>query len=172
MYVVIDADPLTSTGRLAYDWAKERLDRNQNVGTSDGLWDALRRAQIRHPSLREYLSEINLGKQGAGAKLKRWLVGTRDGREISRRYLRSDGRQTVISFYASTLDWKDTVDFQQRLVDDLNPSGPSSASPDEPEYRVTGRNPGARPDAGRHLPYDHDFHCHGCRRCARNAASV
>ena len=47
------------------------------------------------------------------------------------RYLRDDNQQTVISFYAPSLDWQDTVDFLENLDQDLSQGGD--------DYRVSGR---------------------------------
>ena len=47
------------------------------------------------------------------------------------RYLRDDNQQTVISFYAPSLDWQDTVDFLEDLDRDLGEGGDA--------YRVSGR---------------------------------
>ena len=54
--------------------------------------------------------------------LKTYLLEDSDGRNITDSLLHTDGSQTILSFQASTLDWKDTVDFETGLSDALEAS--------------------------------------------------
>ena len=54
-----------------------------------------------------------------------------DNEDLTFRYLRADHQQAVISFYAPSLDWQETVDFLDVLNGDLSESGDV--------YRVSGR---------------------------------
>ena len=52
--------------------------------------------------------------------LSSWVLSNESGREITARYVPDEGGQTVIQFSAATVDWSDTVDFEDRLTTALN----------------------------------------------------
>ncbi|MAV07497.1 MAG: hypothetical protein CMA29_06380 [Euryarchaeota archaeon] len=58
--------------------------------------------------------------------LSSWVMNNETGREITARYVPDEGGQTVIQFSAATVDWSDTVDFEERLttaLDELDGEG-------------------------------------------------
>ena len=52
--------------------------------------------------------------------LSNWVLLNETGRELTARYLPDNPTQTVIQLSASTIDWKETVEFENRLSDSLN----------------------------------------------------
>ena len=52
--------------------------------------------------------------------LSSWVLNNETGREITARYVPDEGGQTVIQFSAATVDWSDTVDFEERLTTALD----------------------------------------------------
>ena len=127
VYVVIDAPVFSEEGRALYLSAMSVLDSDESISEQTGIWEALELEATRDASLREAMDSIgNDSPDWAG--LASWADA--NGDKVFR-YLRDDNQQTVISFYAPSLDWQDTVDFLEDLDQDLSQGGD--------DYRVSGR---------------------------------
>jgi len=68
--------------------------------------------------LDEILQSItdNPTNQSNWESLSSWVLFNETGREITARYVPDEGGQTVIQFSAATVDWSDTVAFEDRLT--------------------------------------------------------
>ena len=127
VYVVIDAPVFSEEGRALYLSAMSVLDSDESISEQTGIWEALELEATRDASLREAMDSIDSDSPD-WAGLASWADA--NGDKVFR-YLRDDNLQTVISFYAPSLDWQDTVDFLEGLDQDLSQGGD--------DYRVSGR---------------------------------
>ena len=127
VYVVIDAPVFSDEGRELYLSAMSVLGSDESISEQTGVWEALEMEATRDQSLSEALGTLDTDSPDWSA-LSSWADANED--KVFR-YLRADNQQTVISFYASSLDWQETVDFLEDLDRDLGEGGDA--------YRVSGR---------------------------------
>lgn len=125
LYVVLEGDILSPQGVEAYNIAIATLQETDGVtGVPTGLWDTLETSRATNAELDVLM--LNLSSDaGSYQSLKTYLLEDSTGRNITDSLLYSDGQQTILSFQASTLDWKDTVDFETGLSDALATSASS-----------------------------------------------
>jgi len=103
-------------------------DIEETVRTTDGSSDvsSLRSTLESSASSNSYLDEIlqslisDPSNQSNWEALSSWVLMNETGRDITARFVPDEGGQTVIQFSASTLDWSDTVEFEERLSSALN----------------------------------------------------
>ena len=62
----------------------------------------------------------NSTNQSNWDSLSSWILYNETGRELTARYVPDEGGQTVIQFSAATVDWSDTVEFEERLTTALD----------------------------------------------------
>ena len=122
--MVIDA-PVFSDGEGLYLSAMTVLGSDESISEQTGVWEALEMEATRDQSLSEALGTLDTDSPDWPA-LASWADANED-RVF--RYLRADNQQTVISFYASSLDWQETVDFLEELDRDLSEGGERTGSP-------------------------------------------
>ena len=127
VYVVIDAPVFSEEGRELYLSAMSVLGSDASISEQTGVWEALEMEATRDQSLSVALGTLDTDSPDWSA-LASWADSNED--KVFR-YLRADNQQTVISFYASSLDWQETVDFLEDLDRDLSQGGDA--------YRVSGR---------------------------------
>ena len=114
LYVVLDGDILSEQGIEAYNTAIATLSSTEGVtGVPTGLWDTLESERGRNPTLDGLLE--NLTTANGFDELETYLLENDTGRDLVDSLLYTDGRQTIISFQANTLDWQATVDFEEAL---------------------------------------------------------
>ena len=114
LYVVLDGDILSEQGIEAYNTAIATLSSTEGVtGVPTGLWDTLESERGRNPTLDGLLE--NLTTANGFDELETYLLENATGRDLVDSLLYTDGRQTIISFQANTLDWQATVDFEEAL---------------------------------------------------------
>ena len=114
LYVVLDGDILSEQGIEAYNTAIATLSSTEGVtGVPTGLWDTLESERGRNPTLDGLLE--NLTTANGFDELEAYLLENATGRDLVDSLLYTDGRQTIISFQANTLDWQATVDFEEAL---------------------------------------------------------
>ena len=126
LYVVLEGEILSPQGFEAYNIAIATLQETDGVsGVPTGLWDTLDTSRASNSELDGLMA--NLSSDGEGYQsLKTYLLNDSTGRNITDSLLYSDGQQTILSFQASTLDWKDTVDFETGLSEALEESASSA----------------------------------------------
>ena len=126
LYVVLEGEILSPQGFEAYNIAIATLQETDGVsGVPTGLWDTLDTSRASNGELDGLMA--NLSSNGEGYQsLKTYLLNDSTGRNITDSLLYSDGQQTILSFQASTLDWKDTVDFETGLSNALEESASSA----------------------------------------------
>lgn len=126
LYVVLEGEILSPQGFEAYNIAIATLQETDGVsGVPTGLWDTLDTSRASNGELDGLMA--NLSSDGEGYQsLKTYLLNDPTGRNITDSLLYSDGQQTILSFQASTLDWKDTVDFETGLSEALEESASSA----------------------------------------------
>lgn len=126
LYVVLEGEILSPQGFEAYNIAIATLQETDGVsGVPTGLWDTLDASRASNGELDGLMA--NLSSNGEGYQsLKTYLLNDSTGRNITDSLLYSDGQQTILSFQASTLDWKDTVDFETGLSEALEESASSA----------------------------------------------
>ena len=83
------------------------------TGVPTGIWDTLESERGRNPTLDGLLN--NLTTEEGFDELEAYLLENATGRDLVDSLLYIDGRQTIISFQANTLDWQATVDFEEGL---------------------------------------------------------
>ena len=127
VYIVIDAPVFSEEGRQLYLSAMSVLGSDDSISEQTGIWEALELEAARDAPLREALA--TLGTDATDWETLSSWAGENEDKVF--RYLRADNQQTVISFYAPSLDWQETVDFLDDLDQDLSEGGD--------EYRVSGR---------------------------------
>jgi len=125
LYVVLEGDILSPQGFEAYNIAIATLQETDGVtGVPTGLWDTLETSRTTNVELDVLMSNLS-SDVGSYQSLKTYLLEDSTGRNITDSLLYTDGQQTILSFQASTLDWKDTVDFETGLSDALATSASS-----------------------------------------------
>ena len=127
VYVVMDASVFSDEGRSYYLDAMSVLDSDTSISEQTGLWEVLEIEATRDASLRAILDTLDTDAP-QWDQMRAWAE---DNEDLTFRYLRADHQQAVISFYAPSLDWQETVDFLDGLNGDLSESGDV--------YRVSGR---------------------------------
>lgn len=116
LYIVLDGDIMSESGRNAWRVASEDLSSNPDVnGVPNGLWDVLEQARLQDSGLDSLLTSIDDGNDNAWLALETWALENTTGIEMTKSLLARDGGQTVISFQAETLDWAATVAFAERM---------------------------------------------------------
>ena len=127
VYVVMDTSVFSDEGRSYYLDAMSVLDSDTSISEQTGLWEVLEIEATRDASLRAILDTLDTDAP-QWDQMRAWAE---DNQDLTFRYLRADHQQAVISFYAPSLDWQETVDFLDGLNGDLSESGDV--------YRVSGR---------------------------------
>ena len=126
LYVVLEGEIVSQEGFEAYNIAIATLQETDGVtGVPTGLWDTLETSRTSNPELDGLMANLSSGTDGYQS-LKTYLLNDLAGRNITDSLLYTDGQQTILSFQASTLDWKDTVDFETGLTDALATSAASA----------------------------------------------
>ena len=114
LYVVLEGEILSQKGVEAYNTAIATLSNTEGVtGVPTGIWDTLETERGRNPTLDGLLN--NLTTEEGFEELEAYLLENATGRDLVDSLLYIDGRQTIISFQANTLDWQATVDFEEGL---------------------------------------------------------
>ena len=122
LYVVLEGEILSPQGFEAYNIAIATLQETEGVtGVPTGLWDTLETSRTSNAALDTLMTNLS-SNPDSYQTLKTYLLEDSDGRNITDSLLHTDGSQTILSFQASTLDWKDTVDFETGLSDALEAS--------------------------------------------------
>lgn len=127
LYVVINTEVFSDTGRASYLEVMSVLDADTSISEQTGVWELLELEATRDGELRAILDTLDTDSP-EWLQLQNWVDANQD---LTFRYLRADFKQTVISFYAPSLDWQETVDFVTGLDNELNANGG--------EYKVSGR---------------------------------
>ena len=139
LYVVYDGDVLSSEGRESWNMTMDAIAASPDVtGVPNGLWDLIQESRVEYSILDDIMLNIDSGQEQAWADLADWLLVNETGRQISSALLHSNGKQTLISFQATTLDWQATVDLNDRIEQIL--SEVEQDIPDEGSLRVSGRS--------------------------------
>tara|TARA_B100001115_G_C15848408_1_gene429107 strand:+ start:7498 stop:10263 length:2766 start_codon:yes stop_codon:yes gene_type:complete len=127
LYVVLDGDIISEEGKDIYDEIILELSKNDKItGLTIGIWSILDESRATNLDLDFLLN--NLSENDISWKeLESWLLAE-DGRNISSGNINSDGSQTLISFQASTLDWKATAEFESNLSERLDIISHNSSS--------------------------------------------
>ena len=127
LYVVINTEVFSDNGKTAYLNAMSVLDSDTSISEQTGVWELLELEATRDVELRNILDSLETDNP-EWLQLENWVDSNQD---LTFRYLRGDFKQTVISFYAPSLDWQETVDFVTGLDSGLNEF--------EGDYKVSGR---------------------------------
>ena len=127
LYVVINTEVFSDNGKTAYLNAMSVLDSDTSISEQTGVWELLELEATRDVELRNILDSLETDDP-EWLQLENWVDSNQD---LTFRYLRGDFKQTVISFYAPSLDWQETVDFVTGLDSGLNEF--------EGDYKVSGR---------------------------------
>ena len=127
LYVVINTEVFSDNGKTAYLNAMSVLDSDSSISEQTGVWELLELEATRDVELRNILDSLETDNP-EWLQLQNWVDSNQD---LTFRYLRGDFKQTVISFYAPSLDWQETVDFVTVLDSGLNEF--------EGDYKVSGR---------------------------------
>ena len=139
LYVVVDVEVFTPDGYAAWLAAEQVLLESPDVsGTPSGLWNVLAEAQVRDSMLNGLMSQLDDANQSTWDELATYLLETPEGRDLSSSVLASDGKQTVLSFQAETLDWQATIDLNQRMIDSLESA--EEGLEGDADLRVGGRS--------------------------------
>jgi predicted RND superfamily exporter protein len=126
LYVVLEGDIISPQGYEAYNIAIATLRDTDGVsGIPTGLWDTLETSRTTNAELDTLMGNLSTDMESYQS-LKTYLLENPTGRNITDSLLYTDGEQTILSFQASTLDWKDTVDFETGLSDALADSASSA----------------------------------------------
>ena len=126
LYVVLEGDIVSPQGFEAYNIAITMLQETDGVtGVPTGLWDTLETSRTTNVDLDTLMA--NLSSDSASYQsLKTYLLEDATGRNITDSLLYTNGEQTILSFQANTLDWKDTVEFETSLSNALAESAESA----------------------------------------------
>ena len=139
LYVVVDVEVFTPDGYAAWLAAEQVLLESPDVsGTPSGLWNVLAEAQVRDSMLNGLMSQLDDANQSTWDELATYLLETQEGRDLSSSVLASDGKQTVLSFQAETLDWQATINLNQRMIDSLESA--EEGLEGDADLRVGGRS--------------------------------
>ena len=126
LYVVLEGEIVSQQGFEAYNIAIATLQDTDGVtGVPTGLWDTLETSRTSNVELDALMANLSSGPESFQS-LKTYLLNDSTGRNITGSLLYTDGQQTILSFQASTLDWKDTVDFETGLTEALATSASSA----------------------------------------------
>jgi len=116
LYIVLDGDIMSDSGRDAWILTSDELATNPDInGVTNGLWDVLEQARLQDTTLDGLIQAIDAGDSQAWQALETWALENSTGIEMTKSLLARDGGQTVISFQAETLDWAATVAFAERM---------------------------------------------------------
>ena len=116
LYIVLDGDIMSDSGRDAWILTSDELATNPDInGVTNGLWDVLEQARLQDAALDGLILAIDAGDPQAWQALETWALENSTGIEMTKSLLARDGGQTVISFQAETLDWAATVAFAERM---------------------------------------------------------
>ena len=123
IYVVVEGDVVSQEGWQALESVVSVLGQDQRVTVvvSD-LPSTLLSARGANPELSSLMSSVENGEEGSWLSLNSWLTETPEGRSLSAGMLSSDGKQTLVSFQAATLDWSSTNAFESDLSTELSGS--------------------------------------------------
>ena len=123
IYVVVEGDVVSQEGWQALETVVSVLGQDQRVTVvvSD-LPSTLLSARGANPELSSLMSSVENGEEGSWLSLNSWLTETPEGRSLSAGMLSSDGKQTLVSFQAATLDWSSTNAFESDLSTELSES--------------------------------------------------
>ena len=123
IYVVVEGDVVSQEGWQALESVVSVLGQDQRVTVvvSD-LPSTLLSARGANPELSSLMSSVENGEEGSWLDLNSWLTETPEGRSLSAGMLSSDGKQTLVSFQAATLDWSSTNAFESDLSTELSGS--------------------------------------------------
>ena len=123
IYVVVEGDVVSQEGWQALESVVSVLGQDQRVTVvvSD-LPSTLLSARGANPELSSLMSSVENGEEGSWLSLNSWLTETPEGRSLSAGMLSSDGKQTLVSFQAATLDWSSTNAFESDLSTELSES--------------------------------------------------
>ena len=127
LYVVINTEVFSDSGKTAYLNAMSVLDSDNSISEQTGVWELLELEATRDVELRNILDSLET-ENPEWLQLQNWVDSNQD---LTFRYLRGDFKQTVISFYAPSLDWQETVDFVNNIDSGLNEF--------EGDYKISGR---------------------------------
>ena len=119
LYVVLEGDIISAEGKMVYDDIIDELTGSEDInGLPIGIWGILEESRSSNSELDNLLSQLDESDEVSWNVLRIWLL-SEEGRNISSSNLNSDASQTVISFQAATLDWKDTAEFENELSENL-----------------------------------------------------
>ena len=119
LYVVLEGEIISPEGKLVYDDIIDELSESEDInGLPIGIWGILEESRSSNNELDNLLSQLDESDSVSWSVLRIWLL-SEEGRNISSSNLNSDASQTVISFQAATLDWKETADFESELSENL-----------------------------------------------------
>lgn len=139
LYVVYDGDVLSSEGWASWNITMTAISASPDVtGVPNGLWDLIQESRTQYDRLDQIMTDISSGATDAWYNLSDWLLVNETGRQLSAALLHSNGKQTLISFQANTLDWQATVDLNERIEGIL--SQVEGEIPDDGKLRVSGRS--------------------------------
>ena len=139
LYVVYDGDVLSSEGWASWNITMTAISASPDVtGVPNGLWDLIQESRTQYDMLDQIMTDISSGATDAWYDLSDWLLVNETGRQLSAALLHSNGKQTLISFQANTLDWQATVDLNERIEGIL--SQVEGEIPDDGKLRVSGRS--------------------------------
>ena len=127
LYIVINTEVFSDSGKTAYLNAMSVLDSDNSISEQTGVWELLELEATRDVELRNILDSLET-ENPEWLQLQNWVDSNQD---LTFRYLRGDFKQTVISFYAPSLDWQETVDFVNNIDSGLNEF--------EGDYKISGR---------------------------------
>jgi len=137
LYVVLDGDIISQSGRAAYFEIMDSLNSTKGLnGLPIGIWSIMEEARGSEPELDSLLSNLD-ADSASWNELATWLQ-SEDGRNLSAANLNDKGTRTIISFQAATLDWKATVDFQETLTSALDTIAEQGGN--EYNIRLSGRS--------------------------------
>jgi predicted RND superfamily exporter protein len=139
LYIVLDGDIMSDSGRDAWILTSDELATNPDInGVTNGLWDVLEQARLQDTTLDGLIQAIDAGDSQAWQALETWALENSTGIEMTKSLLARDGGQTVISFQAETLDWAATVAFAERM--DASLVDMSQNIDDDFSLRLSGRS--------------------------------
>ena len=139
LYVVYDGDVLSSEGWASWNITMTAISASPDVtGVPNGLWDLIQESRTQYDVLDQIMTDISSGATDAWYDLSDWLLMNETGRQLSAALLHSNGKQTLISFQANTLDWQATVDLNERIEGIL--SQVEGEIPDDGKLRGSGRS--------------------------------
>ena len=116
LYVVIDGDVISESGRTAWSAAFESMLARDDVnGVPNGIWTVFEQARLQDPVLDAFMMGADAGEAGAYEDLRRWSLENETGIETTKSLLARDGAQTVLSFDADTLGWGATVELAESI---------------------------------------------------------